>query len=309
MSEILITTTTFGESGDAPLEILKEKGYSFRLNPYGRKLKPEELLDLAKDTEWVIAGTEEYSADTLMKLNSLKCISRVGVGVDSIDLKKAKELKINVINTPYGPTDAVAELAIALTLNLLRKINIMDSATKKGVWKKLNGSLLKGKRIGIVGFGKIGRRTASLFKSFGTKIIFYDPNIERDEGDFEKVELGELLSTADIILLHLSGGEDTKNFIGKEELGKLKRGAFIVNLSRGGILDENELCKALEEERIAGAALDVFEKEPYEGNLTKFDNVILTPHIGSYAREAKLQMEIDAVRNLLDSIEKAGKER
>ena len=231
----------------------------------------------------------------------LKVISRCGAGLDNVDLEKAKELDIKVFSTPYGPTLAVAELTLGLMLDLLRKITTMDRELRTGVWKKQMGSLLTGKKVGILGCGRIGQKVAELLATLGVQIAYYD--ICSFEGGILLMSKNELLSWADIITLHCSANEDGKPVIGESELNLMKDNSWLINASRGGLVDENALYSALNEGKLAGAALDVFDNEPYEGPLRSLDNVILTPHIGSYAKEGRIQMEKDAVQNLINGLQ------
>ena len=299
MNKIAVTTTTFGEYDSKPLDLCKEKGYDVILNPYGRKIKPDELIDLAKDAIGIIAGTELFSAAVLQKLPNLKSISRCGVGLDTIDMDAARKMNIKIFNTPDGPTLAVAEFTIGLMLSLLRKIPVMDRETRSGLWRKRMGGLISAKRIGIIGLGRIGKRVAELAKALGANVFYYDPFIKECRPSFPKLQLKELLEKSDIISLHLCATKENSNMIGRNELSLMKRTAFLINCSRGGIVDEGSLYEALKNRELAGAAIDVFAQEPYSGPLTELENVILTPHVGSYAKEARIQMEIQAVNNLL----------
>lgn len=300
MKKIGITTTSFGQYDENPLKTIQASGYDVVLNPYGRKLKKDEIVELCKDTAGIIAGTELMAAEILEKLTDLKVISRCGTGLDNIDLSAARRLGIKVFNTPDAPTIAVAELTIGLILNLLRKINRMDFALRQDRWEKLMGNLLYGKNVGIIGFGRIGRKVAELLKHFGCKIKYYDTRIAVEGQDAERVELSELLKDSDIISIHVSTKEQ---IIGESEIKQIKKGAWMVNVSRGGVVDENALYHALKEGYLTGAAIDVFVQEPYMGPLKELGNVILTPHIGSYAKEARIKMEMYAVENLLKGLE------
>jgi len=304
MKRIVITTTSFGKYDKEVLNPLKENGFEIKLNPHGRKLNKEEVVQLCKDAIGIIAGTETLDTEVIEKLINLKVISRCGAGMDNVDLKSAEELGIKVYNTPDAPTVAVAELTIALMLALVRKIPVMDREIRDGVWKKRMGNLLSGKQVGIIGFGRIGRKVAEMLKALGANPIYYDPAIMQDKacGCKKYSECRELLKMSDIITLHLSYSKGDCNFFGKEEFSLMKQGAFLVNCSRGGIVDENALYSALKEGKVAGAAIDVFEQEPYNGPLKELDSVILTPHIGSYAKEARVKMEIEAVENLLTGL-------
>lgn len=312
MQKIAITTTSFGKYDEKSLNILKEYGFEILLNQYGRKLENEEVIKICKDTVGIIAGTEILDVDTLECLtktysqsstlspHSLKVISRCGTGLDNIDLDAAKRLGIKVFNTPDATTRAVAELTVGLILNLLRKVNRMDTGIRNGKWEKLMGNLLYGKMVGIVGFGRIGRKVTELLGSFGCEIRYYDIRTEDEELRTEwkglRTEFEELLKTCDIISLHVSSG---KQIIGENEIRMMKKGAWLVNVSRGAVVNEEALYQALKANYLSGVALDVFEQEPYTGPLKEMDNVILTPHIGSYAKESRARMEIQAVENLL----------
>ncbi len=300
MPKIAITTTTFGEYDDSPIELCRKKGFEVALNPHGRKIKAEELMELAKDAVGLVAGTEPITEEALLKLRSLKVISRCGAGLDNVDLKAAGKLGIKVFNTPDAPTLAVAELTIGLILGLLRKISRMDSDIRKNKWEKLMGNLISGKKVGLIGFGRIGRRVAGLLKPFSCEVAYADPFVEDGLDGFKRLKMQELLSWADIISVHVSV---SNTIIGEKEISLMKKGGWLINVSRGGVVDEGALYKALKAKHLSGAALDVFEKEPYDGALKELDNAILTPHIGSYAVEARVEMEIQAVKNLLKGIE------
>lgn len=300
MKKIVITTTTFGEYDKRPLDICKENGYEVKLNPYKKKLTCGELVDFAKDAVGLIAGIEPITQEVLENLKALKVISRCGVGLDNVDLNAAGKLGIKVFNTPDAPTLAVAELTVALILNLLRKISPMDSGVKEGKWEKMMGNLLTGKRVGIIGFGRIGQRVAGILLAFDCDIVYSDPQIDSGASGFKKLPLRELLLFSDIITLHVGGN---KTILGKEEFELIKKGAWLVNTSRGEVVDEEVLFSYLKDNKLAGAAIDVFVQEPYKGELRSLENVVLTPHVGSYAKEARVIMETQAVENLLKGLE------
>ena len=305
--KIAITTTSFANFDNRPLQLLNNSGYEVVLNTYGRKLSGNEVVEIAKDATGLIAGTESLDRSVLKNLPCLKIISRCGAGMDNIDLVAAAELNIKVVNTPFGPTLAVAELTVGLILDLLRKTTLMDRKMRAGIWKKHMGNLLRGKRVGIIGFGRIGQKTGELLRAFGCKIGYYDSiTIEKlKDLKIERMELDELLRKSDIVTIHVSGKYE-KPLLGAKEIEMMKEGAWIVNVARGGVVDEKALLNALKDGRLAGAALDVFEKEPYNGPLKNLENIILTPHVGSYAKEARTQMEMQAAKNLVDGLKKTG---
>ena len=299
--KIVITTSSFATYDSSPLDELGKNQIDYTINPYGRKLTKDEVIDLAKDADGLVAGTEPLNEGVLQNLPELKVISRCGAGLDNVDLEKAKELNIKVFSTPYGPTLAVAELTLGLMLDLLRKITAMDRELRKGLWKKQMGNLLTGKKVGIWGFGRIGQKVAQVLTPLGVEIAYYD--IRTVEGAIPLMSKNELLLWADIITLHCSANADGKHAIGEAELKLMKDNAWLINASRGGLVNETALYSALQKGNLAGAALDGFENEPYTGPLCELDNVILTPHIGSYAKEGRIQMEMQAVRNLINGLQ------
>lgn len=302
MSNIVnITTTSFAEFNQCPLEALRSRGLEIRLNPHRRKLEKRETVEFCKDAVGIIAGTEGLDADVITQLKNLKVISRCGAGLDNVDLVAAKKLGIKVFNTPDAPSLSVAELTVGLILNLLRKVNQMDNAVREGKWKKLMGSLLSGKKVGLIGFGRIGRKVAGLLMPFDCKVKYYDKKRIKVKGlSAIQSDLDKLLKTSEIISVHISSKEQ---IIGEREIRLMPNGAYLVNVSRGEAVDEYALYNAIKEGRLSGAALDVFEVEPYTGILKELNNVILTPHIGSYAKEGRMTMELQAVENLLKGLE------
>lgn len=303
MNKVLVSPSSFGQCGIEPIQLLKENGFEIIINPYGRKLTETETIELGKDAIGIVAGVENLNKNVIDKLPNLRCISRVGVGMDSVDIEYANSKGINVVNTPDGPTRAVAELSVGLTMNLLRSISKADKNIKNQIWKKEIGYLIQDKIVGILGFGRIGRETAKLFQALGTKVIAYDlyPDIDfAKKYDIKIVMKEELFSESDIISIHVPGNKDKTAIVTKKELLLMKKNSFLVNVSRGGVVDEDDLYDILKNNQISGAACDVFTVEPYNGKLLELDNIILTPHLGSYAEEAKLKMEIDSVKNLIN---------
>ncbi len=295
-----VTTSTFAEFSDEPLRLLREKGVDIIMNPHGRALTEDEAIGLLAGCAGVAAGTEPLTRRVLDALPDLRAIARCGVGMDNVDLEAAREKGIAVTSTPDGPTRAVAELTLGFALDLCRRIRLMDAELRAGIWKKRMGNLLEGKRVGVVGYGRIGRAVAALFTLMGCDVAFSDPFV--DAGAHSKYELAALLERSDILTLHCARPKDGKPVLAAAELARLPRGALVINAARGGLIDETALAQALQSGRLDGAALDVFEREPYAGPLAALPNVILTPHAGSYAKEARINMEIGTVKNLLQSL-------
>ena len=293
---ILIGPSTFAELDPAPLDVLKSAGFQVINNPFGRKLTKTELVELLPKVSGLIAGLECLDRE-VMENSNLRVISRCGSGMSNVDLNAANELGIQVFSTPYGPTSAVAELALGALLSLLRKIPIMDRDLHEGKWNKLIGMQLEGKSILIIGFGRIGRRFAELLTPFNVRILVVDPAIQGSSVEFPSLSLEEALPQADIVSLHASG---ERIILGPNEFELVKPGSFILNAARGGQIDEVALVKALEEGKIQGAWIDSFQREPYFGPLTEFEQVILTPHVGSYSIECRRSMEMESVQNLIN---------
>lgn len=296
--KVLITTSSFGKAVSEPLDICKEK-CEVILNPYGRKLSTEEFVKLSVDVDGVIAGVENITKEALLQRPNIKVISRCGVGMDSVDLDACKELGVKVYNTPNAPVDSVAELTVTILLDLLKNVSNMNADLKAGKWNKMSGYMLKDKKVGIIGMGRIGQRVASLLRAFGAEISYTD--IEKKDLEYSYKNKKELLEWADIVSIHSSACEE-EYIIGEEELRHMKKEAYLVNTSRGKFIDEEALYLALKDYRIQGAALDVFAQEPYQGKLCSLDNVILTPHISSSAKEGRAVMELEAVHNLFKGL-------
>lgn len=307
--KILISSVSFGKINRDPIEILENGGYTPILNPYGKKLEFKEFVELINDVVGLIAGTEKITSELLENAPMLKVISRYGVGMDNIDLEAAKKRGIIVRSTPEAPSQAVAELAIALILDISRRISEADRNMRKNNWTQLKGTLISGKILGIIGLGRIGKKLVKLVQPFEMKIYAYEPYPDMDfvlSKNITLAPLHEVLKVSDIISLHLPLSNKSFHIITKKELSLMKKDAIIINTSRGGLVDENDLVSALENGSIGGAAIDTFEKEPYKGPLTEFDNVVLTSHMGSSAIETRKQMELETVNNLINALKEAG---
>ena len=294
--KVLLGPSSFASMDAAPMEYLQKTGCEIVDNPFKRKLTKEELLDLlGNGITGIIAGLEPLDRE-VMKESGLKVISRCGSGMSNIDISAAEELGIKVFSTPDGPTSAVAELTLGAMLSMLRLIPEMNTHLHDGKWEKRIGFQLEGKTVAIIGFGKIGQRVASLLTSFKTHILAVDPHIDSVPDGIKHVSLEDALRQADILTIHCSG---ENCIIGESELNIMKKGAFLLNASRGGLVDEDALVKVLDSGQLAGAWLDTFNREPYNGPLCGYPNVILTPHVGSYTKECRYNMEMESVKNLI----------
>lgn len=295
--ELFIATTSFGKYSDT-LSLLRNKKIIVKKNFLNRKLKKNEIVRLAKNSDYIIAGTEKYNKTTLAKLKKLKFIFRIGSGIDNIDINFAKKKNIKVLSSKITPEKAVAELVVGLIINLLREINQHDRNLKINIWKKEMGYLLHKKTVGIIGYGKIGKYLKKILKSFGTRVIINDIKYKSKKS----FNLKDLISESDIISVHINYDKKNKNLLNSNILKMLKKNSILINTSRAEVIDYNFLYELLKRKKILGAALDVFENEPYQGKFQKLNNVILTPHIGSYAREIRSEMELEAIGAILKSL-------
>lgn len=284
---------------------MEQSEFTFRTNPYDRRMKPSEVIDMGHTCRGLVAGVEKYTAETLSRLPNLSCISRCGVGIGNIDLEAAREGVISVLNTPEEPTLAVAELTLAMMLALLRNLPRVDSLTRGRKWQRVTGQLLAERTVGIIGLGRIGRRVAELVQGFGATVIGVEPYPDNDwvrERGVELMDLSTLLTHVDIVSIHAAESRENHLHIGAEELAQIKPGAWLINMARGDMVDDVALSEALASGRLSGAGLDVFPQEPYIGPLCDSDRVILSPHQATLTVETRAAMEKRAVVNLLSCL-------
>ena len=258
-------------------------------------LSEEEIIKIIPEYDGIVVrSATKVTKKIILAANNLKVIGRAGAGVDNIDVAAAKEKNMIVMNTPGGNANATAELTFALIMSVLRKIPFSNETTHKGQWEKKNikGAELSKKTLGIVGFGNVGVRLSNLVKGFEMKILVNSKSLESRIQDYphvKNVSFEELISNSDIITFHCKSSTDGKPLITKKHYSKMKSTAYIINAARVNMVDENDLNEALNENLIAGAALDVFSKEPAKENIL-FNNpkVILTPHIAASTAEASI---------------------
>ena len=306
MSKVLITTSSFSLGNFAQAKSLNDAGISIEVNPHGRRLSEDEVAELvATDVIAILAGLEPLTDRVLSNAKSLRVIARCGTGLDSVDLQAASRLGIDVFNTPDAPTQAVAELTIAHMLNSLRHISTTDSNMRSGKWTPTMGSLLATKTVGLIGVGRIGSAVANLAQAFGARVIGFDPVVS-SHNSVELLSLDEVLNQADIVSLHVPINDQTHHILNANTISRMKRGSIVVNVSRGGLIDESALHDALKSQHLSGAALDCFEDEPYSGPLLQLPGVHVTAHMGSYARETRDLMEVEASTNLVNGLRKRG---
>lgn len=274
-------------------------------------LSPEELKAIIGEYDALIIRSEtKLKKDIIEKADRLKLIGRAGIGLDNVDLESATKKGIIVMNTPQENAIAAAEHTIAMMMAISRKIPQANASLKAGKWekRKFMGVELYKKTLGIIGVGVIGTIVADRARGLKMKVIGYDPYLSRDIAEKKGVELvsfDELLKTSDFITIHTPLTEETRNLIGKSAFEKMKDGVIIINCARGGIINEKDLYDAIKRGKVAGAALDVFEKEPATGNpLLELDDVIGTPHLGAATEEAQENVAIAIAQQIVDYFNK-----
>mgnify|MGYP003969327821 FL=1 len=302
--KVLITTVPFGNKDRTPLDLLEKNNIKYLINPLNKKLTESELLDLISDFDIIIAGTEQISNKVMSKASNLKMISRVGIGLDSVDLLSAKKRNIKVSYTPDAPAPAVAELTIGMMLTLLRSVHISNLQMHQGLWHRYFGKRLSEVTIGIIGLGRIGVGVLRHLKGFGNpRILVNDIEEEKvhlEEGfNIEWASKDQIYKDADIISLHLPLTKLTYNLIQKKQMDLMKDDAILINTSRGGIINENDLYNTLKSGHLGGVAIDVFEQEPYDGPLVEIDRCLLTAHMGSMSIDCRTSMEIEATKEAI----------
>lgn len=288
------------------IEVLKNANIQVSLKT---GLSPEQLAQEIKDYDGIIIrSSTKLTREIIESAKNLKVIGRAGVGLDNIDLETATKKGIIVMNTPLGNTISTAEHTIALMLALSRNVPQADISIREGRWerKKFMGVELYGKVLGIVGLGRIGREVAKRALGFGMRIIAYDPYLSEESAkklEIELVDYPSLLRNSDYISFHVPLTENTYHMFGKKELAMVKESVRIINCSRGGVIDEDALYQALSENKIAGAALDVYEKEPPQNSpLLKLKNVILSPHLGASTEEAQVNVAMEIAEQVKDAL-------
>ena len=304
VTNALITTVPFGEIDRRPLDMLNQAGIDYCINPLGRRLNEDELAEMIVDYDLLIAGTEPITEMVMDKSDRLRMISRVGIGLDNVDLLAAKRRGIHVSYTPDAPSPAVAELTIALMLSVLRSTHSANEIMHTGGWHRFLGRRLPEVLIGIIGAGRIGRAVINRLAGLGVNHILVNeisndqfvPNLDIS---VEYVEKDVLYRSADLISVHVPLTPQTRGMVGKDQLMKMKADACIVNTARGGIVDERCLAEVLSYGHLSGAAIDVFENEPYSGPLTEIQRCFLTSHMGSMTIDCRVKMEVEATQEAI----------
>lgn len=301
--DVLVTWPDYDVADREVGGALAAHGWTPRLAPKLGARTPQELGELVAGAAGAIVSTDPFDAGVLAAASDLRVIARVGVGIDSVDLEAATAHGVVVTVTPGANEPTVADHTIALMLGLLRRLVEHDGGVRRGEWNRTGPhtpSLLSGATVGLVGFGRTGRLVAERLRGFGVRLLVHDP-VAWDHDAAHQAGLDELLAVADVVSLHLPLLESTRKLIGARELGLVKRGAIVVNAARGGVIDEQALCEALETGRLRGAALDVFEDEPPRASrLIELPNVLLSPHIAGLSEHSVHEMTRRATASVLD---------
>jgi D-3-phosphoglycerate dehydrogenase len=300
---VLVTTSSFSERDNDATAALAAAGISIVFNPFGRRLNEDEAHELFKthNPVGIVAGVEPLTDRVFAAAPALRVVARCGTGMDSVDVTAADRRGIRVSRTPDAPAAAVAELTIGLIFAVLRRIAEADRAVRNGAWKSLTGGLLGARTLGLIGYGRVGRKVASIVRPTGAKIIACDPLLTT--ADVRLVSLNDLVTMSDVISLHAVGGSIR---LGAADFAMMRKGAILINTARGDLVDETALVEALRSGQLAGAGLDVFETEPYHGPLATIDTAVLTAHMGSYAAETRAEQERESLVNLVADLKTAG---
>ena len=300
--KVFVSTQPFSTVSEIPMKLLLNNGVSVKVNQHERSMTSTELAEEIGDSDALIAGVEKITEEVFQRAPNLKLISRVGVGLDGIDFDLCKKYGVRVAYTPDAPTLGVSELCVGMILDLSRKLTSSNNNLKNGIWDKHMGNLIYGKTVGIIGMGRIGKSLVHLLSGFNVNFLAHDIIPDITFGRLNKIEYvskDELLKQSDIISIHTPLTKETIDLISSKELKTMKPSAILINTARGGIVHERDLHIALQEKIIAAAALDVFDEEPYRGELVKLDNCLLTSHMGAATIENRLDMELQATQEVI----------
>jgi D-3-phosphoglycerate dehydrogenase len=305
---VLVTCRQMQSCIEAFRERFARHGVSLVLPPIVQQLSEGELAGMIGDFDAIIAGDDPITANVLERATRLKVVAKWGIGVDGIDLPAARRLGIPVINTPAVFGDEVADVAMGYVILLARQLHRIDSGVRAGGWPKPEGLTLHGKRLGVLGFGSIGRAVVARGRGFGMEILATDvagiPAADAIPLGVRPVDQSALFAESDFLVLCSPLTPETRHVVGDENLARMRPGSFVVNVARGPLVDETALYRALSEGRLAGAALDVFEVEPLPATapLTAIESCILGSHNASNTREGVLRASAQAVTNTLAAL-------
>jgi len=304
--DVVVTWPVYDTHGPTTGALLAEAGLGIRLHPRTNNRTPAELVDILGDAVGVIASTDPFDASVFRACPSLKVIARTGVGVDAIDMDAATEAGVVVATTPGANEEAVADHALAMILALQRRLAENDAAIREGRWDRA-GSLtpgdLYGATVGLVGSGVIGRAVIRRLRGFGTTVLVHDPYVQEAPDGAELVDLPTLIARSDVVTVHAPLTEGTKGLLGAEAFAAMKPGAYVVNVSRGGIVDEGALAESIAAGHLGGAGIDTFAREPIGNSpLRDLPTVIMSPHIAGLSHRSIEAMTEQATQAVLDVV-------
>jgi D-3-phosphoglycerate dehydrogenase len=301
-ARVLVTTCPFGEIDQDPIRLLEAEKIPFTPNPFKRRFTEIELAEMIGPYEALIAGTEAITEAVLERATNLRLIARVGIGLDSVALRAAKARGIAVTYTPAAPSPAVAELAVGQMLALLRHTTTADKEVRNGIWIRHIGRRLGLLTVGVIGVGRIGRRVIQHLKGWSPQILAHDLIEDQNFSGLTNctwTDAETIYRMADIVTVHVPLTRRTRGMIGEKQLAMMKPDAILINTARGELIDEAALARTLRARPQFSAAIDVFEDEPYRGELTGLPNCLLSAHMGSATRDCRLRMELEAAQEVV----------
>lgn len=300
--KVLVTSRSFGNAGNEAFEILKEAGIEYTL--MGSDYTDEKFKAVIADYDALIIGAHKFEPEDIRRCEKLKIVCKHGAGLDNIPLDIMKEQGITVTNVPAMNANAVADLTMGHILNVCRGISFTDAQVRKGIWKVFIGRDAYSKTLGLVGFGAIAKNVAKRAKGFSMKVLAYDPFLKEVPEEFQDfvtlTDFETMVKNSDFISIHVPLTPETKNLFDKETILKMKKDAYLINMGRGGIVNEADLYEVMKDGHLMGAALDVIEKEPMQVDdpLLTLDNFVITPHIGMYSKESVGSVSIVCAENV-----------
>jgi len=302
---VAIGTSSFGATDRKPLDKLERAGVEIAPNPFGRRMTEDEIIALLSGVDGLLAGLEPLTRKVFEAAPRLRAVARVGIGLSNVDLNAAREFGIAVSITPDAPTEAVAEATVAAGVVLSRGFVNASAAMHEGRWVKQIGFGLRETACLVIGYGRIGRRVADIMCSMGADVMVTDPAISEKDvpPGLRLVPLVDGLRNAKIVTIHASSSD---TLLGTREFQVMQDGVILLNSARAELVAEEAMLRALEAGKVAGAWFDVFWEEPYRGALTKFPQILLTPHMGTYTEQCRVKMETSAVENLLRDLGEGG---
>ena len=307
--KILVTSSHYEKMCAEAKKLLESKGCKLEIN---NKNEPfytfEELAATIGDVDAAIIGLDNWNEEVYKIAPKLKVITKFGVGVDNIDLKKAKEYGIKVLNARGGNANAVAELAVGMILDLMRNISPLNQEMKVNNWLRHVGFELKDQTVGLLGFGDISQRVAKKLTGFDVKVMAYDPypnHTKAKEFNVEMVDEATLLNKCNIVSIHIPNTKENFHYINSETIGKMKKGSYIINTARGALIDTDALCDAVESGYLAGAATDVYEQEPLpkDARILRYPQIVTLPHSGAETFSAYHNIGLITANGVLDVLE------